>query len=194
MKIEGKETPDETTDSTTPEVGSLDVQGILEFARGNGCSLNRMEERPDFPLGVLAAWQRGINSRASMGLHQFSGEYWNNLYSIYESGLRYSRRQQQDELPEETTADAEPTGPVTDDVLDRFITYTGRLTGTAVGGATRDTQSGPEPEGNEFERSMQTLREYYYQNVRSTSRGEEGRVSGLRIERSGSEPEQEDTW
>jgi len=198
-KVDGREPQHEPTNSTTPEAWTLNVQSILRIARGYGYAFNGLEERPEFPTGIVELFLGQQPGYFEVGLHEYDSfpwEYYQCLHSVLESGHRYSHSQQQEELPVEPRESQERysqgTAPISNDAWS-YVSY--RDYRYTVGSATRDTQSRSEPNSDElFRTAIETLRRLHHLGlVRPASRREEGGVSGVRNEWTGGEYLSEDT-
>jgi len=190
-KINGKEKKDESIDSASSTLGAQQYESIIRTARNYGWRLNGLEERPEFPSGIEAAWRCGLQGD-SLGLHGDDPIYWAFLMSIRAAGLRHSRSERQAGVPPE----AEPTGQSTGATASDHIHWGTSLSGQpTVGSTSTDTQSGTEPiriisNGDyvsvTFDLATGSV-------VRSSTRTEEGRVPSVRDEREGSQRGEEDT-
>jgi hypothetical protein len=202
-KIEGKEPQHEqqTTNSTTSGPRPLDLQGIIEFTRGNGYPDDNLEARqgvPDNRADMFWAGYDGNHSfRAAMGLYSGTRAlfYWAGRQYQYQQGDTHS--QQQDPVPVETPrGDGGSDWVVNGDNvnLDEIRTIIRRIELFSMGSPPPSPQPRAEPEGPIQNGDRVSVRVRSYGGVlRSTLDPEESGVQGLPYERESGERSSEDT-
>jgi hypothetical protein len=203
-KLEGKEPQHDTGDSTTSGPRPLDLQGIIEFARGLGYSHFDLEARPEVPTDNRAdffwAGYNGITWSAALGLYSY-GSY--SAYCFLSAGRRYQREQgdthsqQQDSVPYTTTEGYVRSGWIvnSDNVdLDEIRTIIRRIEPFSMGSPPASPQPREEPEGliQNGDRVSVNIRSNGGA-LRSALSAEESGVQGVRNERSSRERSAEDT-
>jgi hypothetical protein len=203
-KLEGKEPQHEqqTTNSTTSGARPLDLQGIIEFARGLGYSECNLEARPEIPtdhrVDLFWAGYNGYPSfRSAMGM------YSRNSSCFYWVGYRYQQQQgdthsqQQDAVPVETPRGNGGSDWIVngDDVnLDEIRAITRRLERLTMGSPSTSSQPRAEPEGGvDWRVELYADQREYERTLRSTLGPEGFGVSSVRDERESSERSAEDT-
>ena len=195
-KIEGRE-PNDTTNSTTEGSRPLDLQGIIEFARGLGYSNCNLEARPDVPdhrADMFWAGYDWFDFDIEMGMHR------DTPIAFFWSGRAYQQQQgdthseQQDTVPVESPAEPSGSNWIASRYHGAILRASLASRRAAVGGATPSAQPREEPEGGytEYLSNYDQLRRDE-QPLRSTISAEEGGVPSVRDEREGGERSGEDT-
>tara|TARA_R110000796_G_scaffold34290_3_gene88710 strand:+ start:107 stop:796 length:690 start_codon:yes stop_codon:yes gene_type:complete len=207
-KIEGKEPhhDQQAANSTTSGPRPLDLQGIIEFARGQGYPDHDLEARPEVPTNNRAdffwAGYDGLTWSDALGLYSY-GSYTN--YCFYSAGRHYQREQgdthsqQQDSVPVETPRGDGGSDWIVngDDVnLDEIRAIIRRIEqfSYVMGRETPQAQPREEPEGVVLRGAeADAYIRSYDQLLRSTLDPEESGVQGVRDEREGGERSRENT-
>jgi hypothetical protein len=202
-KIEGKEPQHDTGDNETTGPRRLDLQGIIEFARGIGYPHSNLEARPEVPTDHRAdAFWAGYDGNPSFSAAL--GMYGNGTSCFYWAGREYQQQQrdthsqQQDAVPVETPrGDAGSDWVVNgDDVnLDEIRAIIRRIELFSMGSPSTSSQPRAAPEGGDSGVSGRAdTRRYYGRSLRPTLDPEESRVQGVRDEWESGERSAEDTW
>lgn len=209
-KLEGREPQHEqTTNSTTSGARPLDLQSIIEFARGLRYPISGLEARPEVPDHRADIFWAGYNGRPSF--RATMGLYSGNPSCFYWAGRAYQQQhgdthsQQQDTVPAETprgnggsdwtTSSDHFLWDAIDNVnFNEIRAMVRRYERLAMGSPSTSPQPREEPEGS----ISAYLNEYAYirrvaQPLRSTIGPEESGVQGVRDERESSERSAEDT-
>jgi hypothetical protein len=202
-KLEGKEPQHDTGDSTTSGPRPLDLQGIIEFTRGNGYPHDNLEARPEVPDDRADIFWAGYDGNPSFSATM--GMYRGNSSCFYWAGREYQRQQgdthsqQQDSVPDEPEGEYVRSDWVVngdDGVnLDEIRRIIRSLERYSVGRETPQAQPREEPEGliQNGDRVSVSIRSDG-RVLCSTIDTEESGVQGVRDEREGSERSAEDTW
>ena len=204
-KLEGKEPHEQTTNSTTSGARPLDLQGIIEFARGLGYPSRSLEARPEVPTDhradiFWAGYNRWPSFRATMGLYSGNPShfYWAGRHYQQQQGDTHS--QQQDTVPVETPrgngrSDWVANGDYVDLNLNEIRAMVRRYERLAMGSPAPSPQPREEPEGDGRPVFNTATGEFgFARTLRSPLDSEESRVQSVCDEREGSERSAEDTW
>jgi hypothetical protein len=201
-KLEGKEPQHDITDSTTSGARPLDLQGIIEFARGLGYPECDLAARPEVPTDhradiFWAGYDGWPSYRATLGM------YGDNPSCFFWAGWEYQQQQgnthsqQQDRVPAETQGEYVRSDWVIDgDYVDlgEIRAINRRLERFAMGSPSPSPQPREEPEGGVL-RGAYELTSCWFDEypLCSTTRAEESGVSSICDERESSERSAEDT-
>ena len=194
-KIEGRE-PNGTTNSTTTGPRSLNLQGIIEFARGLGYTSHNLEARPevpDFRADLFWTGYDGFDFDTEVGMHRYTSTsfYW--LGRAYKQQQWDAYSEQQDTVPVESPA--EPSGSNWTASRDHFWDA---VNWDAVNSASRERptvgSATPSAQPREELASFESISDEWLGIQREINRSlrealdrEEGGVPSVRDEREGGE-------
>jgi hypothetical protein len=201
-KLEGKEPQHDTGDSTTSGPRPLDLQGIIEFTRGNGYPHDNLEARPEVPDDRADIFWAGYDGNPSFSATM--GMYRGNSSCFYWAGREYQRQQgdthsqQQDSVSSTTTEGYVRSDWVVngdDGVnLDEIRRIIRSLELYSVGSPPPSPQPREEPEVGVYRGAWELTSCWVdEQPLRSPLDSEESRVQSVCNERSSRERSAEDT-